>query len=595
MGDAADTHCPSCGGEAPRGVYCVHCGALLHPVAGERGRHYAAAPHQHLLTPGIVSTLFPHLPVRGHNTFRALLGIGILLIGSLALAGLFPVALIAAAVLVPLLVLLYLREVNVYEQEPLRVLALTVLWGAAGGVGLGLLRDAVESSGSVLASQTTTHAVIWNGVALPLIGLVVVLGGPLVLLARGGFDDVLDGVTFGGATAVSFAGAELLTHSSEFLAGGLAPSGLVAPWALRVLTLGVAVPVLAAAAVGAASGALWLHYRPPAGNRRQRRVVGRPALAVALAALALVGAALLQLYLNRWAALAALVALDIGALIWLRLLIHVGLVEARTQAVASSAGPCANCGRAVPADAFCSYCGVATRALPKSGAGHSRRDRGAAAARFGVGLAVLVGVAVAVMAAVEPGPYRPPCGPGQGCADPPRGSGSLNPAVRLPADNRVWVSSLGVRVTYDASHWHVVLSSGSELDLTFAGELELTVQTRGSGGADQQQTLDDQVDFLRGRYPDLELDAAHPLVSAELGSVAAVGGIYAGHDAVDGRPVEALIEVATKANVTALVSAWTSEQAQSSTDGSATPFAVFVDADAVLEGFQWPSKGAAGG
>jgi hypothetical protein len=589
MAEGADTRCPSCGGETPRGSYCVDCGALLHPVAGERGRHFAAAPNQHLLTPGIVSTLFPHLPLRGHNTFRALLWIGILLVGSLSLAGLFPVALIAAAVLVPLLVLLYLREVNLYEQEPLRVLALTVVWGAAAGVALGLLRDRVESPGSVLASQTTTHAVIWNGVALPLIGLVVVLGGPLVLLARGRFDDVLDGVTFGGAAAVSFAGAELLTHSSVFLAGGLAPAGLVAPWTLRVLTLGVAVPVLAAAMIGAASGALWLHYRAPAGDGFHLRMLGQPVLAVALAALALVGSALIQLYLNRWTALAALVVLDIGALIWLRLLIHVGLVEVRMEAGASSAGACVNCGRAMPRAAFCSYCGVATRALPKSGRGHSRRDRGAAGARFGVGLAVLVGAAVAVMAAVEPGAYAPPCKPGQGCADPPRGSGSLNPALRLRQDNRVWVSSLGVRVSYDASRWQVLASSGSELDLTFANELELTVQTRNAGGVSEQQTLEDQVDFLRGRYPDLELDAGHPVVSAQLGAVAAVGGLYAGHDAVYGRPVEALIEAATQANVTALVSAWTSEQAQSSTDGSATAFGVFVNADAVLEGFQWPS------
>jgi hypothetical protein len=594
MGDAADTHCPSCGGEAAGGSYCVDCGALRHPVAGERGRHFAAAPNQHLLTPGIVSTLFPHLPLRGHNTFRALLWIGILLIGSLSLAGLFPVALIAAAVLVPLLVVLYLREVNVYEPEPLRVLALTVVWGAAAGVALGLLRDRVASPGSVLASQTTTHAVIWNGVALPLIGLVVVLGGPLILLARGRFDDVLDGVTFGGAAAVSFAGAELLTHSSVFLAGGLAPAGLVAPWTLSVLTLGVAVPVLAAAAIGAASGALWLHQRAPAGDGLHLRVLGQPVLALALAALALVGSALIQLYLNRWAALAALVVLDIGALIWLRLLIHVGLVEVRAETVAPSAGACANCGRVMPRAAFCSYCGVATRALPKSGRGHSRRDRGAAAARFGVGLAVLVGAAVAVMAAVEPGAFAPPCKPGQGCADPPRG-GSLNPAARLRQDNRVWVSSLGVRVSYDASRWHVLASSGSELDLTFANELELTVQTRNAGGVSEQQTLEDQVGFLRGRYPDLELDTSHPVVSAQLGEVAAVGGLYAGHDAVYGRPVEALIEAATQGNVTALVSAWTSEQAQSSTHGSATPFGVFVNADAVLEGFVWPSEAPSGG
>ena len=90
---------------------------------------------------------------------------------------------------------------------------------------------------------------------------------------------MLDGVTFGGAAAVTFAGAELLTHSSEFLSGGLAPVGLVAPWTLRVLTLGVAVPVLAAAAIGALAGALWLRFRAPQTDSRPHKLLAQPVLA----------------------------------------------------------------------------------------------------------------------------------------------------------------------------------------------------------------------------------------------------------------------------------------------------------------------------
>src|SRR5579862_8599666 len=319
--------CASFGRDVPPGAFCAACGAELASEAGERRAHFAAAPRQHVLAPSVVTTLWPHLPRRGDDTFRGLLAAGTALIGSLALAGLFPVALIAAAVVVPLLVLAYFREVDLYEQEPALVLALTVVAGAVVGVGLGFLREAESGAGAVLGAQTSGHAVLWNGVLLPVLGLAGALAGPLVLLRHRSFNDVLDGVTFGGASAVALAGAELLTHSATFLAAGLAPAGLVEAWTLRLLTLGIAVPVLAAAAVGAAAGACWLRYRAPPRDRAIHRLLAEPALAIAIAAVLLVTSALLQLYLDSWAALAAVAALAVAAILWLRILIHVGLLE----------------------------------------------------------------------------------------------------------------------------------------------------------------------------------------------------------------------------------------------------------------------------
>ena len=550
-------------------------------------RRFAAQPHQHLLTPAVVTTLFPHLSLRGGHTFQLLLAAGAALIGSLALAGLFPVALIAAAVLVPLLVLLYFREVDLYETEPLRVLAFTVAWGVAVGIGVGLLREAVESAGSVLAPQTTTHAVVWNGIALPLIGLAAVLAGPLVLLRYRKFNDVLDGVTFGGAAAACFAGAELVTHSSDFLSAGVAPAGLVAPWTLRVLTLGVAVPVLAAAAAGAAAGSFWLRYRSPAGIRGRYGLLGQPALAVLLAAALLVGSALAQLYLDRWAALAVLAALAGLAVIWLRVLIQIGLVGERAEAEAAAVSLCPNCRRAVFRQAFCSYCGAATRALPKHGRPHGRRERSLLISRFAAALALLVGVAVIVMAAAEPAAYRPPCAPGKPCALPPRLTLSGLPGTSSPRPI-TWTGLRGVQVTYDGRSWRVVQSSPSFLDITRSNTLELEIAASDANAVSGQQRLENELGTLRGRYPDLGIDPAHPLASATIGPIGAVGGMYAGHDAVDGRPVEVLIEVATSAGLQIMVSAWTGEQAQTSTLAAATPFDQLVQADLVLETLRWP-------
>ena len=392
---------------------------MLEPAAKERGGHFAAAPHEHRLVPHAVSTLFPHLPRAGHAAFRGLLAVGIALVASLALAGLFPIALIAAAVLVPLIFVVYFREVDLYEDEPLLVLAATFAWGAASGVAVGLLRNAVQGAGAALDSPTTGHAVLWNGVLIPLIGLAVTLAGPLALLPYRKFNDALDGVTFAGAAAVAFAGAELLTNSTSFLAGGVAPLGQVAPWTLRVLTLGFAVPVLTGSALGAVGGSFWVRFRAPEGRRRRLGAAGNPVAAVAFAAALLVGAGLLQLELDRWAALAALIGLDLVALTWLRGLIHIGLLEEDEEVLEAPPVRCPSCGRTAAAQRFCSYCGVARGALPKRDGFDGHRVPWPLLARFGIGLALLTGAGTAAALAAAPGSVHPVCASGTGCAVPP--------------------------------------------------------------------------------------------------------------------------------------------------------------------------------
>jgi hypothetical protein len=570
----------------------VFCGGLLEPAGDERGGHFAAAPHEHRIVPHAVSTLFPHLPRAGHVAFRALLATGTALVASLALAGLFPIGLIAAAVLVPLLFVVYFHEVDLYEDEPLRVLAATFVWGAVGGVAVGLLRNAVQSAGASLDSPTTSHALVWNGVLIPLIGLVVALAGPLALLRYRKFNDALDGVTFAGAAAVAFAGAELLTQSTNFLAGGAAPLGQVAPWTLRLLTLGVAVPVLVGAALGAVGGSFWVRFRAPEGDRRRLGIVANPFAAVAFAAVLLVGAALLQIGLDRWAALAALVGLDLVALIWLRGLIHVGLIEEDVEVLDAPPVHCPNCGRTAPAQRFCSYCGVARRALPKHGRGHSAKVPWPLIARFGVALALLTGVGAAVAVAVAPGGVRAACPTGTGCSVPPTTIASGPPGAR-PQRSRTWHSVHGVSLIYDASRWQTVASTATSLDIEFAHELELTVQTS-VGAPTDQQLVANAVGALSSRYPDLELDSAHQPPAAVVGGIGGVGELLAGHD-LNGNPVEVLVEAATRAGVSAVVTAWTTQQAHTSQHGATTPFDILVNADVVLESFAWtaPAGGQA--
>jgi hypothetical protein len=290
-------------------------------------------------------------------------GVGVVLV--LAALRILPVAMIAAAVLLPLLTLLYLYDVEVYEDEPLRVIALTMLWGALCGVGVGLLTRAVTSTGAAYLTQSQSTTVVVQGILLPLLGLALILVGPLALLRYPRFNNVLDGSAFGAASAAAFAGAEVVTYGFSILSGGLRPEGVVLEWIGRLATIAVAIPVLEMAAAGAVAGAFWLRYRAPVRDRSALGVLGNPFLALPVAAFVVcVGFSLQPLMPTGWWLL-CLAALDAPALLWLRRVIHLGLLEESADLPIGPPITCANCGAQTPRHTFCINCGISLQALPK--------------------------------------------------------------------------------------------------------------------------------------------------------------------------------------------------------------------------------------
>jgi hypothetical protein len=373
------TACSSCGGETPEGNFCVRCGAPLTEDFDRRSRgrsHFAAAPHEHVALPAVVSSLFPHLPRSSHMTFRLALLLGTLVVVILAIAGLYPVALIASAMLLPLLVVLYLVEVNVYEDEPVWAMGLTIGWGAVTGVGFGLLALAVAPTSSSLIVNGSSQYLVWQGLVLPFLGFWVLLGGPLILLRYHRFNSVLDGVTFGACTAAVFGGAQAITYGFHVLDAGLRPGGADIPWIWRLLSLGVAMPVLMMGAAAAACGALWLRYRAPARDAEALGPMGHPAVALPVAALLVMGGAVGEVFLPAGAWLAWLVAFDLVVIVLLRRAIHVGLLE---EAVEIPIGPeftCPNCGQETARHTFCGSCGISLQALPKARTGEPAAKSG---------------------------------------------------------------------------------------------------------------------------------------------------------------------------------------------------------------------------
>jgi hypothetical protein len=361
--------CPSCEQTTPEGRFCIRCGAPLADDWEGKSRtrsHFAAASHQHVAHPALISTLFPQLPRASHSGFRLALAFGLAVVAGLAALRLFPMALIAAALLLPLLVVLYLIDVDVYEGEPPWAVAFVILWGAVAGVGFGLLAIDVAPSAVDVIAHGDSQNVVQQGLLLPFAGLLVLLIGPVLLLPYHRFNDVLDGVTFGAAAAAAFGGAQAITYGVHYFGSGVRPAGAIAPWIWRLLSLGLGMPIVTMGAAAAACAALWLRYRAPARDCEALGRAGHPVVALPLAAALVMGGAVGETFLPPWGWLLWLAAFDVVVIIMLRRAIHVGLLE---EALEIPIGPeiaCPNCGAQTARHTFCGNCGISLQALPKT-------------------------------------------------------------------------------------------------------------------------------------------------------------------------------------------------------------------------------------
>jgi ribosomal protein L32 len=388
--------CENCGSEVPASRFCIRCGheheggqtALSQfsrvPGASAVGRGlsgvlsidpsslsgvrraFAAAPHESVLRPTIVSTIFPQLPRPSMAAFRTCLGLGLATVLVLGIAGLYPVALIAGAVLLPVLVVLYMVDVNVFEEQSLPVIGGTLVWGVAAGAVTALIAKSLSPSGSDVFVGAHSSIVLTRGILIPLLSMVLILAGPLALLRYPRFATVLDGATFGAASASAFVAAEVIVQALSVLGHGLRPPGPIVPWIVQLAIIAIALPLVTMAAMAASAGVVWLRVRAPIRDRSALGRLGSLYLALPLGAAFLVISAVVQITLPSGAALAIIAVLAVGALLWLRQVIHVGLLEEALLIEDAPIITCANCGHRTRRGTFCENCGIAIAALPGS-------------------------------------------------------------------------------------------------------------------------------------------------------------------------------------------------------------------------------------
>ncbi|TMF97217.1 MAG: PrsW family intramembrane metalloprotease [Chloroflexi bacterium] len=357
--------CPHCGSVVPSGDFCGHCGAHLTTGSVRRMNAYTAAPAQGVARVAIISTLFPHLPQRRGGPFRAALGAGAALVALLAGLHLFAPATTAAVLVLPVLYLMYLYEVEVYESEPWLVVGATLVAGAFLGLVFTNLTGG-KLSQLVLTGDRDT-ALVLAGVVIPVVAQLLMLAGPVFLyLLRGRFREPLDGLTFGAASALGFTLASSLTQLWPLLAGPLVAAGSPVDWALRLARLGLLVSLINACTTAAVAASIWLH-------RYDRRRTGRPWHATILSAVVVAFGVQIAVGVTGFLVddlvvdVAILAVMAVVLLLYLRWVIHDALLVEGAAHEIGPDGPCPECHRVVPTMAFCPACGAARAAAPKQG------------------------------------------------------------------------------------------------------------------------------------------------------------------------------------------------------------------------------------
>ena len=360
--------CPHCGSMVPAGEFCGHCGAHLTRGDAARRHAFAAVPSEPVVHLSIVSTLFPHLPHRRGGAFRWALLAGAALVVLLAGLHLFTPATIAAVFLLPMLYLLYVYEVEVYDSEPWLLIAATMVTGAILGYAFTSLTGGTVSSLDISGDVGST--VLFAGVFIPIAGQALMLVGPLFLyFYRPGLREPLDGLTFGAASALGFTLATTLTAIWPVLAGPLVGSGSPVDWTLRLLNSGILIMLINAGTTSLITATLWLNRYDLRHAARGWEASVLTALVVAVAAQVVLGILsvvvpdlMLKVGIHAVAALALLV--------YVRVVIHEALLA---EGAAHEIGPdsaCPECHRIVPTMLFCPACGVA-RAAAKQTRMHS--------------------------------------------------------------------------------------------------------------------------------------------------------------------------------------------------------------------------------
>jgi hypothetical protein len=374
--------CSRCHSSVPEVAhFCHRCGLDLVP-GDQRGQNrYALAPDEPVASFALISTIMPREAGRHPQTYRTAFTITLVAALVAAIFGAMPIAVLIAAFAIPIVYITYLYDVNLWEDEPLPVTGLAFALTGALAVVFTLLwarwlplSATLRSPDGALLSGPQWSSFLILAVLVPVVGEVIRQVGPVLLARRPEFDDLMDGLTFGVVSGVAYACFDTLVRHWDLLTSGLlAPQP--AQFASLVFLEGFIKPLIMGSATGLAVaefsglGKGYDGFTPRYFAAAALAVGANVLYATGVYLLGYVGGPSISLALQ---ALWGLVVLAV-LILRLRTVLHTGLLEGALEAAArdgeapgTEMGFCGRCEMPLlPDSAFCTACGVSTRAWAK--------------------------------------------------------------------------------------------------------------------------------------------------------------------------------------------------------------------------------------
>lgn len=259
--------CQTCSAENPEvASFCHKCGSSLRPGSTGRSNTYAVSSSENVNQFALISTIMPHTNRETADNYRwAMIISSVLIIGATGL-GLLPIAIAAAAFLIPLAYLVYIYDVNLWEDAPAPVVVgLFLVTGVLSVVvSLVFFEWVFESQLASFASggrgrggigTISVPALLIFAVLLPVVAEVVKNLGGVLLARRPQFDDMIDGLTFGVAAGTAYAAFETLVVFSSVFTGEFRTTAGLSTWIVVVINLMVVKSLIYGTASGIAVAA----------------------------------------------------------------------------------------------------------------------------------------------------------------------------------------------------------------------------------------------------------------------------------------------------------------------------------------------------
>jgi RsiW-degrading membrane proteinase PrsW (M82 family) len=327
------------------------------------------------------------------QTYRWALALGLLVPVIAGALGYLAFAFVAAALVVPAIYVVYMYDVNEWEDQPIPVVLGGIGLAAALGVAFTFLWH-----GWILSDDLApvdfgegVPAIRWSSLLVmvllvPVVSEVLKQLGPLFLATRPRFDDMIDALTFGVAAGASFAAAEtIVVNRGLFSSFGQLDDANSGFWVSLILSAAIVKPIVYGAATGIALAA-WSGLGSGYDGFKPGyfRGLGEALLANILFQAGLFFAARLEGTTGAtvglvWGAIVAAVLV-----VRLRYLLHFAVLEAALEASSSGAALkdssrgtawCPSCEMPLVEGAnFCVVCGTSVRAGSKITRTRNRTD-----------------------------------------------------------------------------------------------------------------------------------------------------------------------------------------------------------------------------